>query len=113
MARNSFFERLEDDSSVHGNYNIFVIDSSGTAETRLTNTGYSQGLASWSHSGTRIVYIVAAIGTEGKYDIYMMNADGTENRNITPDYFPANFLCQWPVFSADDAKIFFIGEWWE
>jgi Tol biopolymer transport system component len=107
------FERLEDDSSPHGNYNIYVINADGTGETRLTDTGYSQGLANWSHSGDRIVYLVAAIGSEGKYDIYMMNADGTDNHNITPDYFPADFLCHSPLFSADDSKVFFVGEWWE
>jgi Tol biopolymer transport system component len=107
------FERLEDPSSTHGNYNIFVINSDGTDETRLTNNGYAQGLANWSNSGTHIVYIVAAINNEGKYDIYQMKADGADNQNITPDYFPSNFLCHSPVFSKDDSKIFFIGEWWE
>lgn len=107
------FERLEYDSSIHGNYNIFVINPDGSGETRLTDSGYSQGLANWSRAGDRIVYIVAAIGTNGKYDLYMMNADGTNNRNITPGYFPANFLCQAAMFSADDSKIFFTGEWWE
>ena len=52
------FERLEDPESTHGDYNIFVIKSDGTAETRLTSTGYSQGLASWSHSGKNLVYMV-------------------------------------------------------
>jgi len=107
------FDRLEDDESPHGNYNFFVINADGSGETRLTNTGYSQGLASWSHSGDRIVFIVAAIGLEGKYDIYVMNADGTDNHNITPDYFPANFLCHAAMFSLDDSKVFFSGEWWE
>jgi Tol biopolymer transport system component len=107
------FERLLNDTSPHGNYDIFVINSDGAEETRLTSTGYSQGLASWSHSGEKIVYIVAAIGTEGRYDIYLMNSDGTSNRNITPDYFPADFLCHSPVFSLDDSIIFFIGEWWD
>ncbi len=107
------FERLVDDSSPHGNYNIYVIDSDGSGETPLTSNGYSQGIASWSHSGGKLVYIVGAIGSEGKYDIYMMNSDGTNNRNITPSYFPAAFLCHTPVFSADDSRIFFVGEWWE
>jgi len=107
------FERLENDSSPHGNYNLFIINHSGTGETRLTNTGYSQGLASWSHSGNKILYIVGAINGEGKYDIFIINSDGTNNQNITPDYFPDNFLCQFAVFSSDDSKIFFIGEWWE
>ncbi|KPJ54140.1 hypothetical protein AMJ39_01690 [candidate division TA06 bacterium DG_24] len=107
------FERLVDDTSPHGNYDIYVIDSSGTDETRLTETGFSQGLASWSHQGDRMVYSVAAIGTEGRYDIYMMDSDGAHNRNITPDYFPDGFLCHSPQFSLDDSRIFFVGEWWE
>ncbi len=105
------FERLESTDSPHGSYNIYAINSDGTEETRLTNTGYAQGLASWSHSGDKIVYIVAAIENEGKYDIYSMSADGTDNRNITPDYFPASFLCYSPIFSVDDLKIYFIGQW--
>ena len=107
------FERMVDDSSPHGNYDIYVINPDGWAEDPLTDSGYSQGFASWSHSGGRIVYLVAAIGTEGRYDIYMMNSDGSENGNITPDYFPANFLCHSPVFSIDDDQVFFVGQWWE
>ena len=49
---------------------------------------------------------------EGKFDIYLMNSDGTDNKNITPDYFPADFLCHNPIFSLDEDEIFFIGEWW-
>ncbi len=105
------FERLEDPNSTHGNYNIFTVNVDGTGETRLTSTGYAQGLANWSHDGGRIVYVVAAINNEGKYDIYVMNNDGTNNHNATPSYFPANFLCHSPVFSEDDSKIYFIGQW--
>lgn len=107
------FERLWGDNTPYGNYDLYVVNSDGTGETRLTNNGYAQGLAAWSHSGDRIVYLVAAIGTEGKYDIYIMKSDGTENRDITPDYFPTSFLCHSPIFSLDDSKIFFVGEWWE
>lgn len=105
------FERLEDPNSTHGSYNIFAINVDGTGETRLTSTGYAQGLANWSHDGGRIVYLVAAIGNEGKYDMYVMNADGTNNHNATPSYFPTNFLCHSPVFSKEDSKLYFIGQW--
>lgn len=107
------FERLEDTTKPNGGYNLFVINIDGTGETRLTDTGYAQGLASWSHSEDRIVYGVAAINGQGKYRIYMMNSDGTHNRDITPDYFPTNFLCHSPIFSKTDLNIFFIGQWWE
>jgi Tol biopolymer transport system component len=106
------FERLVDDEISHGNYNIYVINLDGSGETAITDTGYTQGLPVWSNSGERIVYLVGAIGNEGKYDIYIMNSDGSENRNITPEYFPADFLCHDPIFSKDDSKIFFIGEWY-
>ena len=107
------FERLENDTSPHGNYNMFTVNVDGSSETRLTDSGYSQGIASWSHLGDRLVFVVGAIGNEGKYDMYMMNSDGSNVTNINPDYFPPNFLCHTPVFSADDSKVFFIGQWWE
>jgi Tol biopolymer transport system component len=104
---------LEDPNTPHGSYNFFVVNSDGTGELRLTSNGYSQGLASWSHAGTELVYVVSAIDGQGKYDMYMMKADGTDNHNITPDYFPTGFLCYAPIFSKDDSKVFFIGQWWE
>jgi Tol biopolymer transport system component len=58
------------------------------------------------------VFAVCAVGNEGKYDIYFMDSEGSENRNITPEYFPAEFLCHHPIFSKDDTKIFFVGEWY-
>jgi Tol biopolymer transport system component len=106
------FERLEDpDVTIHGKYNIFIINSDGTGEQRLTDNGYAQGMASWSHAGTKLVYVVAAIEGQRKFDLYLMNADGSDNQNITPNYFPADFLCHSPVFSKDDSKIYFIGQW--
>ena len=106
------FERLVNDQSQHGNYDFFALDIESAKEIRLTHSGYSQGLASWSRSGKQIVYLVAAIEDAGQYDIYLMDADGTDNRNITPAYFPPEFLCHWAIFSNDEASIYFIGEWW-
>ena len=106
------FERMVDDSSVHGNYDIFTVNPDGSGEKRLTETGYTQGLANWSKDGDEILYMVSAMGSEGKFDIYLMNSDGTDNRKITPDYFPVDFLCHNPIFSLEEEKIFFIGEWY-
>jgi TolB protein len=107
------FERLENPNTAHGSYNLFVINSDGSGETRLTENGYAQGLASWSHSGNELAYVVAAIGEEGKYHIYEINADGTGNQDISPAYFPPGFLSHSPIFSKDDSKVYFIGQWWE
>jgi len=110
------FERLLDVSFVHGGYDIFVISRIGTGETNLTNSasqGYAMGFPDWSHAGDRIVYVVSAVGSEGRYDLWMVNADGSGNQDITPNYFPAQFLCHNAVFSSDDSQIYFIGQWWE
>lgn len=107
------FERLEDASPAHGGYNIFTINSDGSGETRLTGTGYAQGMPVWSRGGDKIVYIVAAINDQGIYHLYTINPDGTDSRDITPDYFPPGFLCHSAVFSGDDSKIYFIGQWWQ
>jgi Tol biopolymer transport system component len=107
------FERLEDTESLHGSYNFFTVNLDGGQETRLTSTNYPQGLASWSHSGDRLVYVVSAMDNEGKYDMYMMEADGSDNQSVTPAYFASNFLCYSPIFAMDDSEIYFVGKWYE
>jgi Tol biopolymer transport system component len=106
------FERLMDDISPHGNYDFFLVNADGTGETRLTDTGYSQGFAAWSPDGSRLVLVVAAIGEQGVYRLYAMDRDGSNYGDITPAYFPAGFLCHDAVFSADGASVYFIGQWW-
>jgi Tol biopolymer transport system component len=107
------FERLEEDTSPHGNYNIFTIEIDGSNETRLTNNYFTQGFPTWSNSGDKILFLVSAIQDEGKYDLYIMDSDGSNITNITPNYFPDRFLCHAGIFSNDDTIIYFIGEWWE
>jgi TolB protein len=107
------FERMVDDVSSHGNYDLFIIDSDGSNEKRLTDNGWTQGLAAWSPSGDSIVYSVSAVGTEGRYDIYMINSDGSQIRDLTSQLFSQGFLAHGPRFSVDGSKIFFIGEWWD
>ncbi|PVX23819.1 MAG: hypothetical protein CW691_09570, partial [Candidatus Bathyarchaeum sp.] len=105
------FERMVDDETTHGIYEIYLINADGSGETALTSTGYTQGIAYWSHSDEKIVYMVSAIGNQGTYDLYMMNADGSGQTNITPDYYPTEFLCYHSIFSKDDSKVLFVGEW--
>jgi len=106
------FERLVADDSLHGNYDLYAMAADGSGVTALTSNGYSQGLASWSHSGDRLAYVVAAIDGAGAYDIYVMNADGSDNHDATPAWFPPEFLCHGATFGPDDATLYFIGEWW-
>jgi len=107
------FERQTGDSSVHGNYDLFTVSSDGTGLKQITANGYTQGLANWSKDGSDILYMVAAIDSVGLFDIFIISSDGEDNQNITPDYFPDDFLCHDPIFAKDENSIFFIGEWWE
>jgi Tol biopolymer transport system component len=107
------FDRMVDDQSPSGNYNFYTINTDGTGELAITGTGWQQFMAEWSHAGDRLLFTVAAKDGEGLYDMYMMNPDGSEMTNITPAGWPAEFLCSHGVFSHDDSKIYFVGEWWE
>jgi len=53
------------------------------------------------------------MGGGGIYDLYTMNPDGSDLTNITPQDWPAEFLCTLGIYSLGDMKIYFVGEWWE
>ena len=107
------FDRMVDDQSTSGNYDFYTINTNGTGETAITNTGWQQFMAEWSHAGDRLLFTVAAKGEGGIYDMYTMNPDGSDLSNITPADWPAEFLCSHGIYSYDDSNIYFVGEWWE
>lgn len=105
------FERTVDDSSAHGNYDLYSVNVDGSGEVALTDTGWTQGLAAWSPSGERIAYIVSAMGSVGAYDIHIMDRDGGNKVDLTSEILPTGFLAHGVTFT-DETKITFIGEWW-
>jgi Tol biopolymer transport system component len=107
------FERMDDVAQANGGYNIYTINLGGTGEAQLTTTTYTQGFPNWSSDDSQIVFIVGAISGAGTYDIYLMNADGSNARSIMPSYFPAEFLAHNAVFSSDDSKVYFVGQWYQ
>jgi Tol biopolymer transport system component len=87
---------------------ICSIGVDGTNYRRLTDNRFWDLIPCWTEDDSRIVFL----SYRETLDIFMMNADGSEQINITPDYFPTEFLCHHPIFSKDDSKIFFVGEWY-
>jgi len=107
------FSRLIGDDSPHGNYDLFIMDLDGSNQVNLTNTGYSQGLSSWSASGDKLLYILSAKGEQGLYDLYSIKPDGAENHLINPDNLPQDLLIHSAKYGGDDSIIYFIGQWWK
>ncbi len=107
------FERLEDDTSTHGNYNLFVIDATGDGRDEADGHRLLAGPAGLVPLRRQAGLRGGRRGLEeGEYDIHMIDADGSDDRNITPEYFPASFLCHSALFSKDDSQIYFTGQWY-
>ena len=105
------FERLVDDASSHGNYDLFVVNIDGSGETRLTDTGWTQGIACWSGDGSSLIYLVSAKDSVGVYDIYKINADGAGMTDLTSSLFPDSFLAHSVLYSKT-GEIYFVGQWY-
>jgi Tol biopolymer transport system component len=76
-----------------GPFRIFVVKADGTARAQLTTqpSGSADRSPAWSPDGTRIAFTSDRDGRPGDpfnwdaMDLYMMNADGTNETRITVD----------------------------
>lgn len=59
---------------------LYTADIDGKNLTRLTNNNYYEAEVSVSHDGTKLVF---GRQINGKMDLWIMNADGTEERQLT------------------------------
>ena len=96
------------DSNPQGDSEVYVMNADGSGQTNLSNNGpyvedYS---ARFSPDGQKVAY--TSIGDseynpEGDADIYIVNADGSNQKNLTNNAGPVSD--QSPVFSPDGQKI--------
>ena len=82
----------------HGNGEIYVMRSDGSAASRLTRTAAHNDHAAWSPDGTKLAF---ASTRDGNYEIYVMNADGSAQRRLT-DNAASDYL---PTWSPDGREI--------
>src|SRR5919108_1384799 len=84
-------------------YEIYIMNSDGNDQTRLTDNSASDGDPSWSPDGEKIAFD-STIDEDGNRDIYIMNADdGSGQTRLTDD--PA--FDTDPSWSPDGTKIAF------
>ena len=90
-------------STRNGRSDIYVMNSDGTGQTRLTHNEASDTEAAWSPNGRQIAF---SSDRDGNEEIYMMDADGGNQRNLT--HHPA--LDGSPAWSPDGSQIAFTSD---
>ena len=90
-----------------GNAEIYVMDADGDNQRRLTNNRGDEWSPSWSPDGRRILFSSDrdghVIGGRPTYEIYVMNADGSNPQNLTNNPFDDRY----PSWSPDGERIAF------
>ena len=62
---------------------VYVMEADGSAVTPLTDTGFGKAGPTWSPDGTRVAF--AAHSGTGYYDIFAVNSDGSDLRQLTTE----------------------------
>lgn len=84
-----------------GNYEIYVMEPDGSAQTNLTNNTAGDFKPAWSQDGSKIVF---QSNRSGNLSIYVMNADGGGITQLTSGNPNGDFD---PTWSSDGTKIAF------
>ena len=83
-----------------GNRSIYVMNDDGSHVRRLTDTPLRVGSPRWSPDGRQIAFMMDLHTTQPnkwqQYDVFVMNADGTQQRNLTQHPKQDGFPCWSP-----------------
>lgn len=93
---------------VDGTTDIFVMNRDGSGITQLTFPGEIDDQPAWSPDGEKIVF--RSFRTQLDGDIWVMDADGSNPVNLTPDPVPGVIDMSHPSWSPDGSRIAFASE---
>lgn len=86
---------------------IYVVRPDGSDLLNLTDSPWHDTMPAWSPDGSKIAFISNRDGTDpaiGKWDVFVMDADGTDARNITQTDDADERV---PTWSADATALLF------
>lgn len=88
------------------NFDIYVCDTNGTNEQKLTNTTIDEMCPMYSPDGTEIVYTAGSSNNLSICEIYKMNSDGINVRQLTNN----NSFDYYPRWSPEGTKLAFVSD---
>jgi TolB protein len=98
-------------NSIPGTDDVYTVNIDGTNEVKVTNTSGSYKMiysVAWSPDGSKLAFSRNALPDQeplANKDIYIINADGTNETNITNDLGAATNIM--PSWSPDGSKIIY------
>jgi TolB protein len=83
---------------------IWKMDLNGNSNTKLTTDGTLKGPPSWSPHGDRIAYTANLTGTT---EVYLMNMDGNEKKQITSGHKPESYVENSVYWHVDGQRLYY------
>ena len=83
---------------------IWKMDLNGNSKTKLTTDGILKGPPTWSPRGDRIAYTANITGTT---EVYLMNTDGSEKKQITTGHKPESYVENSVYWHVDGQRLYY------